>query len=300
MKLRYILLPFVIAMAAACGGGEMPGPTGPGPLVTPLPDPGPVVTNTPPVIGRFTVQGTRSNEPPNFADASEDLPISVDVTDAESQINDLKFNWSADGGTFSGTGRSVTWKAPATVSGPRDITINLEVVETYTSQGKSVENKVTGSVTLSLHDSVKEVGDMALLFIQDFSNSSIGVSEVMRNFQPDCYGTEEERGQVADNRQNFRINSSTVSLSSTIVNFGGTCPFRGKRGDACSRVRARWESTVLRDVGDLRAGQTTVATGVDQVAAFYYRDQKRWKLCDSQFDPDSTSVRAAQIRGLVP
>ena len=283
------------AAAYACGG-----PTKPGPIVNPPPDPGPVVNNTPPVIGVFTVQGTRTNEPPNFADANEDLPVSVAVTDAESNVNDLKYNWSAPIGTFSGSGRSVTWKAPATVQAPTDVTISLEVVETYTSQGKPVENKVTGSTTLSLHDSTKEVGDMALQFIQDFGDSSIGVTQVMRNFQPDCYGTEEERGQVADNRQNFRINNSQVALVSTAVNFGGTCPFRQKRGDACSRVRATFQSTVLQDVGGMKKGDSTTATGVDQVAAMYYRDQKRWKLCDSQFEPDVTSLRAAQIRGMVP
>ena len=266
----------------------------------PTPDPGPVVTNVPPVIVKFIVQGTRTNEPPSFADVLEELPIAVDVSDAEPSANPLKFNWSAAVGTFTGTGRSVTWKAPADATTPADVTMNLEVVETFTSQGKDVENKVTGSTIVRLHNSVKEVGDMALLFIQDFSNSNIGVVEVMRNFQPDCYGTSEEAGQVADNRQNFHINSSTVSMSSTTVNFGGTCPFRGKRGDACARVRARWDSTVIRDVADLRAGQSTTATGVDQVAAMYYRDQKRWKLCDSQFDPDATSLRAAQIRGMVP
>lgn len=296
-NLACVVTSCVVTMAAACGGT----PSKPDPIKTPPVDPGPVVTNTPPVIGKFTIQGTRANEPPNFADVSEEVPISVDVTDAESQINDLKFNWSAAEGTFTGTGRSVIWKAPATVQAPTDLTINLEVVETYTSQGKSVQNKPTATTTLSLHDSAKEVGDMSHQFILDFSDSSIGVSQVMRNFQPDCYGTEEERGQVSDNRQNFRIDRWIVTPLKTTVAFGGTCPYRNnKRGDACSRVFARWESTVIHDVGSLRVGDQTVATGVDQLAAFYYRDQNRWKLCDSQYEPDVTSLRAAQFRGMVP
>jgi hypothetical protein len=147
---------------------------------------------------------------------------------------------------------------------------------------------------------VKEVGDMAHQFILDFSDSSIGVPQVMRNFQPGCYGTEEESGDVTNNRRYFRIEKSTVIPKATMINFGGRCIFRNKEGDACARVYARWESTVLQDVGDLKKGQTTVATGVDQLTAFYYRDQKRWRLCDSQFDPDSTSLGAVQIRGLVP
>jgi hypothetical protein len=294
-----ILNRFVAAILLAVAGcGDDNTPTGPGPI--PI-DPPPVVNNTPPVIGKFTVQGIRPNEPPNFADASEDVPVSVEVTDAESSVNDLKFNWTAPVGIFIGSGRAVTWRAPATVQAPTDLTINLEIVETYTSAGKTVENRVTGSAPVSLHDSLKEVGDMAHQFILDFSDSTIGVTQVMRNFQPGCYGTEEERGQVAANRDIFFINPpSTVVPESTTIGFGGTCPFRSKKGDACARVYAQWNSTFKVAIDGNKPGDKTVATGVDQIAAFYYPDQKRWKLCDSQFDPDSTSLRAAQIRGLVP
>ena len=141
-------------------------------MTTPPVDPGPVVNNTPPVIGAFTVQGTRNNEPPNFADVVRRGADHGEVTDAESPIADLKFNWSSSaGGTFSGSGPEVTWKAPAEVDAPATVTLNVEVVETYTSQGKTVENKPTGSTTVSLHDSMKEVGDMARLFLLDFSDS---------------------------------------------------------------------------------------------------------------------------------
>jgi len=290
----------MVTTVAACGGKT---PLGPGPNPPP-PDPGPVVINTPPVIGKFTVQGTKTNEPPNFADAGEDLPISVEVTDAESSINDLKFNWSAGAGAFSGTGRSVTWNAPPTVQAPTDVTINLEIVETYTSQGKSVENKVTGSTLVSLHDSAKEVGDMSRQFLLDFSDSSIkDISYIMRNFQPDCYGTADETNQVTDNRRNFQIIESRVDAARTTVNFGGSCPFPfrpAQRGDACSYVRTYWKSVVLRTFDDLTQGQTTIANGIDHLAAFYYRDQKRWKLCDSQYEGDAGSLRAIRIRGMVP
>ena len=125
----------LVGAAAACSSST---PTNPS--VTPPPvDPGPVVNNTPPVIGKFTVQGTRKNEPPSFADVSEEVPVSVEVTDAESPISSLKFNWSPSVGTFSGSGQNVTWKAPAAVDAPTTVTLNVEVVETYTSQGKTVE-----------------------------------------------------------------------------------------------------------------------------------------------------------------
>lgn len=288
--------------AVACGGGGTP--TGPGPVT---PDPGPVVTNAPPVIGAFTVQGTRANEPPNFADVSEDLPISVEVTDAESPVTDLKFNWSAAVGTFSGSGRSITWKAPAVASTPTTVTIDLEIVETYTSQGKTIENKVTGSTTVALHNSVKEVGDLATQFLLDFSNSSLDVGYVMRHFQAGCYGTAAETSDVTNNRSNFTIIQSNVGAAVTSVKFGGVCSFRAKPGDGCARVPVYWKSIAKRDLYDgftgelgLRAGEQTEVSGVDQVAAMYYRDQHRWRLCDSQFDSNSTSLRAASIKGMVP
>ena len=112
----------------------------------------------PPKIGAFTVQGTRQNEPPNFADASEQVPVSLEVTDAESAISALKFNWSASVGTFIGSGRDVTWKAPSSVPVPSTVTPKLEVVETFASQGRNAENRVTGSTTVSLHDSHKRSG----------------------------------------------------------------------------------------------------------------------------------------------
>ena len=107
MNVRYSICTLALLLAVACGSDT---PTTPNP-----PDSGPPVNNTPPVIGKFTVQGTRANEPPNFADASEAVLVTVEVTDAESQVSDLKFNWSSELGTFSGTGSKITWTAPATV-----------------------------------------------------------------------------------------------------------------------------------------------------------------------------------------
>jgi hypothetical protein len=159
-----------------------------------------------------------------------------------------------------------------------------------------------------LHDSVREVSDLARQFLEDFSDSRItDVGYIMRHFEPNCYGTAEESGQVSDNRVNFTIIESKIDPPKTTVRFGGFCSFRNKQGDACSRVPVYWKSVAKRDVynsdGTLhaRAGETTVAgPAVDQVAAMYYRDQKRWRLCDSSFDPGSTSLQALRVKGLVP
>jgi len=308
MTQRYLILG-LLALTLGAGVGACGSPTNPSvtpPVVTPV-DPGPVVNNTPPVIGTFTVQGTRTNEPKNFADVSESVPVTVQVTDAESNPNDLQYNWTATLGSFSGTGRNVTWKAPAAVDGPTVVTLNLEVVETYTSQGKQVTNNPKGSVTVSLHDSIKEVGDLARLFLLDFSNSGTPTATVMRNFQPDCYGTEEETGDVSRNRENYTIIDSTIGPASTLVNFGGICNFRQKPGDACARVPSRWVSIANKDVydqfGQLAAyknQRTETPFGTDQVAAMYYPTQQRWKLCDSQYDDQHSSVAAKPSVALPP
>jgi hypothetical protein len=308
MRLRFIVTACALSVVSLSCGGTPTTPSPSLPVTTP-----PVVNNTPPLIVKFTAQGLRPNEPPNFADLTEEVPISVDVTDLESSVNDLKFNWSATVGSFSGTGPKVVWKAPASAATPVGVTLELEVVETYTSAGKATENRVTGSTTVSLHDSNKEVSDIARQFLLDFSDSSIrDVPYIMRNFEPTCYGTTDETGDVTKNRTDFTIMPGwRVELPVTSVAFGGSCPFRAptRPGDACSQIRTFWKSTANRDLRDpsgalvLRQGQTTTASGVDQVAAKYYKDQGRWRLCASDFngdDPPQTSLRALLLRGLVP
>ena len=84
---------------------------------------------------------------------------------------------------------------------------------------------------------------MARQFLLDFSDSSIrDVDYIMRNFEPGCYGTADERQQVQDNRADYRIVDSSVGPATTTVGFGGVCPFRSRPGDACARVPVMWDS----------------------------------------------------------
>jgi hypothetical protein len=128
----------------------------------------------------------------------------------------------------------------------------------------------------------------------------------MRNFEPGCYGTDDEAEDVADNRENFTILESNIGQPGTSVGFGGACTFRRRPGDACSRVPVYWRSQARKDLYDsrgrlvLKKGEISIATGVDQMAAMYYSSQKRWRLCDSAFDAGSTTLTGEGIRGLVP
>jgi hypothetical protein len=299
--MRRVLLSGILVVGAVCAGCD--SPTTPTPVP---PGPGPVVNNSPPVVEAIRVQGSRRNEPANFADLSEEIEVSATVSDGESQLSSLRFNWSATAGTFTGSGPTVIWRAPAAASTPARVTIALEVAETYMSQGRSLENKVTGSTALTLHNSVQEVSDLSRQFLLDFSDSRLSVAEVMRHFQPGCHGTEAETGDVTLNRSDFTILQWDIGPAATTVNFGGACRFRNKAGDACSRVPVYWLSRAKRDLYDargrlvMRMGETAVADGVDQLAAVYNRDQRQWRLCDSSFDTNSTTFTGVELRGLVP
>ena len=161
-----------------------------------------------PVIVSIRIQGSRPNEPANFADVGETVGVSAEVRDDETPVSQLQFVWSSSVGTFSGNGPTVTWQAPAATAAPANVALRLEVVERYgpASAPTAFEHRVSSSADVRLHDSTREVGDMARQFLLDFSDSSIrDVDYIMRNFEPGCYGTADERQQVQDNRADFRI-----------------------------------------------------------------------------------------------
>ena len=239
------------------------------------------VNNDPPVIQSVTALGLKPNEPPNFADLSEEIAVTATVTDKESTPDKLVYEWSGTDGTFNGSGPSVRWRAPASGATPFTANLKLTVVDRFqTTDGSGLpitfEHRVERPFTVKVHDSVKEVGSMATLFLENFSKSSVSVDEVMKDFLVGCYGTAAERQDVIDNRNEFTITAYSVGPPSVAINFGGTCAFRARSGDACSNSQVSWTST------EKATGRTGTVSGTDQVAAVY-RDA-RWWLCDSQFN----------------
>ena len=277
----------VAALALAACGGSPSGPASvpPPPVnggVTPPP-------NSPPAIRSIAIQGARPKEPSNFADVGESVSVSADVKDEETPIAQLQFNWSAPVGTFSGTGPTVTWQAPAQIAASSDVVLTLEVVERYGTAPNTQENRVSNTATLSLHNSVKEVGDMARQFLLDFSDSSIrNVDVIMRNFGnastcPDPNEVVHEREDVSGDRETYQIVSSRIGSARVTVNFGGSCPFRLKRGDACAVVPSYWQSM------DLKTKVVGAVDGDDIVASSYSTAGRRWWLCASDYDGKSVS-----------
>ena len=231
----------------------------------------------------MTVQGSRPRQPANFADAGETIAVSAKVHDEETATDQLQYAWSATAGTFSGSGANVTWTAPATVESPVDVTITLKVTEKYGSN-LQFEHSVEATATLSLHDSVKEVGTMARQFLLDFSDTNIKDADyIMRNFAapsmcPDPNEVHSEREDVIRNFTEFRMVTFQIGADHTTVGFGGRCPVFGTRGDSCSTVPVMWNSVRVKD------GVRSSSEGNDIVSAIYAAAQRRWFLCSSRYE----------------
>ena len=245
-------------------------------------NPGPA-NNPAPVIASLVARGSAPRQPPQFAEVGEQIDVVATVTDAETQADHLIYQWSATSGELTGTGRTVKWRAPSGGQGSLVSSLSLTVFERYIApDGGLRENRVERSVTVNVHDSPREVGEMAVLFLTDFSTTSTPPQTVIRNFSTRCSGRRDELNDVEDNRRNFIINRYTIGEPRVSIAFGGVCSFRARAADACVRVPVRWEVT------ERATGRPNVAEGIDQVTAIYDRD--RWYLCASDFDSPSNAT----------
>ena len=107
--------------------------------------------NTPPAITALVAKGSLPNEPLNYSNAGEPLTVTATVSDAESTVDQLTFEWKADSGTFTGTGPSVKWQ-PATAGGGGGVTalLSVTVIEKY-GPSNSLENKATSTLSVTVH-----------------------------------------------------------------------------------------------------------------------------------------------------
>lgn len=253
--------------------------------------PGPA-SNPAPTVSAITTKSAQPRAPAGYAEAGEDLAVSVTVADDETPPEGLVYEWSADGGTFSGTGASVTWQAPAPTETPVRHTLSLVVVERWVApDGQVRENRVGRSVQVNVHDSVRELGDMAILFLEEFSDSSIDPETVVRNFSTSCRGRQFELQDVEYNRQCYVIDDYTIGPPTVKIQFDSTCttfPGRPKPNtDGCVTADVRWVSTSLGGPG-CEGARSGVAEGVDHVTGVY--EGGRWYLCDSDFQPAPTTT----------
>lgn len=250
--------------------------------------------NALPVIESIAIQGRRPRQPAQMADLRETVDVTATVRDAETNPDELAYQWTASVGTFTGNGRAVTWTAPESDPGADSllgavVTITLRVTEMYGHPGeaKTFTHSTTSTQTLLLHDSGKEIGDMSRRFLELFSTTSIKDSNVvMQDFKravcPKPDEVDSEREQVEAHFTNFRMNEYTIGPAQVSINFGGSCAVPGEflPGDACSAVRVRWDST--------GPGGRAVTSGVDHLTAVYAPADSRWWLCSSRYERDSS------------
>lgn len=239
-----------------------------------------------PTITSVTAQGTRPNEPKNFADLDEEVAVTAVVDDSDTPADRLTFEWTADVGSFSGSGANVTWRAPADASTPKDVVLNVKVSDPGS-------NSATGTVTVSLHNSRKEVGDLAREFLLDFSDSKRDAAFVVRNFtkSPRCEADrDEEFNEIDVNRKTYFITDSNIGAADVKIEFASRpCSYLPRDGDACAAVPSSWDS-ICASGATCNAGHVR---GTDYVTAVYEGSQ--WKLCASYFQ-SAGSVRPGFIR----
>lgn len=259
---------FLAVIATGCSG------SGTGPSA----DPPPVTNNAPPVVTSIVVQGTGPREPAQYATLGETVNVTVAATDAETPVAQLTYEWtSSAGGTFSGNAASVTWTAPVAAATPLNATLTLTVTERF---GTNQTNRVTAASVVDLHNSPKEVGDLAVQFLDDFSNQR-PVDVVMRNFTNKCPTAADERQDVLNQQNAVTVISHTIGTPTTSVPFTGVCGFRSRLGDACSAIPVSWVSRIKS------TGEISNSSGIDHVTALF--EDGQWRLCGSDYDEMSSS-----------
>jgi hypothetical protein len=180
----------------------------------------------------------------------------------------------------------VRWRAPTGIAVPAQLKITVKVTEPLGGTSQSVSS----TVTVRVHDSIKEISDLSVQFLLDFSDQKNPAEYVVRNFYTGCAGRNEELQDVQNNRLYYTITSYKIGTpTSATVNFGGTCPYQNKTGvDGCVQTPAEWKAI------DKRTGLSETSIGTDQTTAVYR--ESRWWLCDSNFDGTTTRPFSSFIR----
>lgn len=269
MKFRSAgLLALMMCVAATCACGGSPG--------GPTPPPPPPVQNQAPVIDSVVSNVQR-------AEVGTDVIFTATVRDAETPVSQLIFEWAADGGTFTGAGASISWRPPDNATTPADFVIRLTVREQYGTApagGQRPEHRITSnSNPVRVHNSVKELGDMAMRFLTDFANSSVSADTCVREFSNSCPEKARERSQIQDNRRDYEILSSSLRLREVVVSQD---KMSGRMRVDCSFTSRVKACVPGNGVPNCTVGAIERVSGDCNTTAVY--EQGRWWLCESRFD----------------
>jgi hypothetical protein len=263
VRLAQAALAAAIGVTLSCGSSS---PARPAP---------PPQQNQPPVITAIEIQPAR-------IELNEEVSVRVTVQDAETAPEQLVYEWSADGGTFTGQGASVTWRPPADADTPADFVLRLTVRERFGNASGQTEHSVNGSSPpVRVHDSPTELREMSLKFLELFADSDRTASECLVDFSDSCRGKQSEREDIEDNRRYYEIRSSSLDFEFVDI--------ATDRQRANMIVECEFRSRYRRcppDAGSCVVGETDEISGLCLLTAVY--ENNRWWLCDSHFDPEGS------------
>jgi hypothetical protein len=255
------------------------------------PTPNPPPTNTPPVIRSLTASTART-------ELLGIVDLSATAEDQESAADRLRFEWSAAGGTFSGTGAAVQWQAPASATTPANYPLTLTIVEPYQAlnaagQIVTLEHRVSSQVAVRVHDSPKELGDIGLRFLSLFANSAVSPQQCVVDFSDNCRGKASEIADIEQNRRLFRILSHTPATPRVSYTPGSNV--------AQVTIRVTIVDQIVTCVGWPPAWGPCVPNRVNDPVTFDARlpsvyENGRWWICESHADSVGASVPLRYVR----
>lgn len=243
---------------AACGSSP----------VQPPPPPPPPPPNQPPTIQSIQLDQRR-------VDVGTRVAVSAVVVDAETPVEQLRYQWTATLGLFEGEGREVTWQAPADIDEPVNVTLRVSVIESVPGGSPGQANQTSFELpdAVRVHDSERELRELTRAFLDDFLDDSVSPSRSVRDFSDTCSGKESEREDVERVRELYSmLPSSSYSIRSVVV----TEPWARAEMTARCEFVSRHKAT----------GVEGIARGICNLTGIY--EGERWWLCTSRLNGTSS------------
>jgi hypothetical protein len=270
---------FTAVIFGACGTP----PTQPGPQPPPI--------QPPPANAAPVIQSVTATLPPR-AEVDTDIAITAAVTDAESAVTALTFEWTTTAGTVTGSGASAVWRlATGAAMTPVEARVTVVVREGYDALDNGVivrrEHRVEmTSAPFRVHDSRAEIAALATTFLQRFADNRVTPAMCVEDFLASCGGRDAELEDIEGVRRGRDIRAATIGTPVVSLAPGANT--------ADAEVPCRFESIVIEkiDANDpFLPGDRVEADARCHLTARF--EQNRWWLCDSSADGDEIKIGAA-------
>jgi hypothetical protein len=232
--------------------------------------------NTPPVVKEIVPSATR-------VEVGSPVTLTATVEDAETPVASLTYAWTVPNGSVTGTGASVSWTPGSDAQTPADFTVTLTVTERYTSGGVQLQNTATGTVSVHVNNSSKELADLSLRFLGMFADSAVSPETCVAEFSDTCNGKKDEFADISDNRHDYQIVASQLKHTGLSI---AADQQKATVHTACS-FTSRIITTEPREEfcagGKCPLGSIWNAEGDCWTTNVYQNG--RWWICESHFTP---------------